>query len=89
MFKRHLTRLSIGIVATAWLPAGAALAQEQAATCDSCHPRQHSELSESVHKSITCRECHGGENEYAATAGLIEQSIRSATGGPAPPFAGL
>lgn len=86
MFKRHLTRLSIGIVATAWLPAGVALAQEQVATCDSCHQRQHSELSESVHKSITCRECHGGENEYTATAGLIEQSIRSATGGPAPPF---
>jgi len=67
-----------GLVATA----PPVRAQSVDATCTSCHASQADELATSVHRTLTCRECHKGEASYALPeADLQRLRLRAAESG--------
>ncbi len=37
---------------------------QDAANCATCHPAEAEQFARSVHTSLRCQECHGGENSY-------------------------
>jgi hypothetical protein len=51
------------------------LAQDKAATCGACHAEATRHLSESVHASLQCQECHGGEDTYTLSSEAMQEYV--------------
>jgi hypothetical protein len=70
------------------------LAQDQEATCGTCHAKEAGQLSGSVHTSVQCQECHGGEETYVLSSEEVQKYVSGRSGPPSPfdhgsSFAGL
>ena len=64
------------VVSTLFLSAFCS-ADEDDATCSTCHTRQAEEFAASVHAKLDCRECHGGNASYALAADELKKHSAS------------
>ncbi len=71
--------ISVGMCAVLPSP-GFCQADADTATCGSCHARQADQLTQSVHASIQCKECHGGDASYALSAEGLAAYTESGAG---------
>ncbi len=55
-------------------------ADDGAAQCQTCHPGQHDELAKSVHRALSCQECHAGAASYAVGADRLATFVSRADG---------
>jgi hypothetical protein len=63
------------VLAALCLPGWSWAAQEET-TCKTCHSQQAGQLVDSVHASLGCQECHGGQESYAVPAGELESLLQ-------------
>lgn len=70
-----------GFAATGWTVAvfaalcfpGLSWADQDRATCRTCHTQEADELARSVHRSLSCHECHRGQESYAVPAAELHR----------------
>jgi len=75
------------VVGLLWACSGGAAAQVESVTCAACHAAQQAALAGSVHASLKCEECHGGDAKYAVAADVVRLNRDApSTGQPAPGF---
>ncbi len=62
---------TISLIVAAWPSISSG--QEREVTCDTCHSAAAQHVAGSVHKSLQCQECHGGQPRYEVSADRVAQ----------------
>lgn len=71
-----------GVIAVAATLPSSAWADQDPATCKTCHVDQADEFAQSVHASLNCAECHRGAESYSLSADQIASFARGAAARP-------
>ncbi len=68
-----MAQFAVGIVV--FTSMDMAWADQPQATCQTCHADRASELSSSIHNSLKCQQCHGGETSYMVDDKMLDRFV--------------
>lgn len=70
----RLNRRPAGYLLAAFVRA-AVCAADEPADCQTCHAVQTGQLAASVHATLNCRDCHGGDEQYPLAADALKRFV--------------